>query len=370
METSPTAADRTPFRPIEPPARGAHAVVDLAAVAANWRIFQRLGGAAECAAVVKADAYGLGAAEVAKALAQAGARTFFTATLGEALAVRRTLGEGPSILALNGPAAGEWPHYCAATITPCLNSLEQAAIWSQNSAGAPVIHIDTGMNRLGLRADEVGRVKALLGGVQPWLVMSHLACASDPAHSMNEAQRQRFIATAAAFPGARLSLSASAGAQLGSNFAFDMIRPGIGLYGWDGMDQPTTPLAVCATVTAPVLQRRRILLGETAGYGATFAASRDMDAVIVACGYADGFFRSVSGAAGAAVGHDGRQLPILGRVSMDLLIVDASDAPDLNAGDAVELVGTTVTAQQVAAAAGSLPYEVFTNLVGAAMKGS
>jgi alanine racemase len=348
--------------------RGPQAVIALEAIVANWRAFQRLAGGAECAAVVKADAYGFGAQAVAPALAKAGARTFFTATLGEALAVRQSLGDGPTIIALNGPAAGEMPVYHQASLTACLNSLEQAALWAANPGRAPVIHIDTGMNRLGLRSDEVGEISSILSGALPSLVMSHLACASDPDHAKNAAQRALFVEAAASFGGVRRSLSASAGAQLGPDFAFDMIRPGIGLYGWDGMDRAAMALMPAATVTAPVLQRRRILAGETAGYGATFTAPRDMDAVIVACGYADGFFRSASGSGLACVGYQGKRLGVLGRVSMDLLIVDASAAPGLQAGDRVELLGPTVDAARVAAAAGTLPYEVFTTFVGRAAR--
>jgi alanine racemase len=364
LETSPTAAVPPPCQAIDR-SRGPLAHVDAAAIAANWRVFQKLGAAAECAAVVKADAYGLGADRAATALAKAGARTFFTATAEEAAQVRVALGEGPAIIALNGPAPGEECLYRDRQITPCLNSLEQAALWAQRPTLAPVIHIDTGMNRLGLRPDEVARAASLLGPTKPALVMSHLACASDPAHLLNARQRKTFIEAAKAFPSARLSLSASAGTQLGPAYAFDMIRPGIGLYGWDGMDTPTTPLSICVTLHAPVLQRRSILKGETAGYGATFTAPTDIEAVIVACGYADGFFRTMKG---ASVGHQGSQLPILGRVSMDLLIVDATDAPGLLAGDAVELVGETVRVEQLAAAAGTLPYEVFTTLIGRAAK--
>ena len=347
--------------------RGPRAVIDLGAVVANWTTFQRLGGTAECAAVVKADAYGFGAAPVAQALAKAGARTFFTATLGEALAVREAVGPGPAIVALNGPAGSELSFYRSAHITACLNTLPQAALWGQSGGGSPcVVHIDTGMNRLGLRPDEAAEAAALLAAAPPALVMSHLACASDAAHPMNEAQRDRFVAASAAFPGAKRSLAASAGAQLGPGFAFDMIRPGVGLYGWDGMDRPTTPLACAATVTAPVLQRRRVPAGETCGYGATFTAHRDLDAVIIACGYADGFFRTGSGA--AAVAFAGMRLPVLGRVSMDLLIVDATAAPGLSEGDGVEIVGPTATADTVAAAAGTVAYEVFTTFVGRAQK--
>jgi alanine racemase len=316
--------------------------------------------------VVKADAYGFGADPIAQALAKAGARTFFTATLGEALAVRAALGPRPAVIALNGPAEGELALYRQAGVTACLNSLAQTARWVESGGGPCVVHIDTGMNRLGLTPAEAAEAAALLRTTPPALVMSHLACASDPAHPLNETQRARFIAAAAAFPETKRSLAASAGAQLGTGFAFDMIRPGVGLYGWDGMDRPTTTLACAAQVTAPVLQRRRVKIGESCGYGATFTAPTDLDAAIVACGYADGFFRTGSGR--AAIAFEGRRLSILGRISMDLVIVEATLAPKLQEGAWVEIVGQTATAEAAAEAAGTVAYEVFTTFVGKAQK--
>jgi alanine racemase len=366
LETSPTGADPRPSLPTDPSLRPLRAVVDLGAIVANWKTFQRLSGAAECAAVVKADAYGFGAAPVAQALARAGARSFFTATIGEAMAVREALGPGPAIIVLNGPAPGEEGAFRGPGLVPCINSLGQAARWSQSRGGACVAQIDTGMNRLGLRPEEATEAAALLREEPPFLAMSHLACASDPANPMNEEQRARFIAAAAAFPQARRSLAASAGAQLGAAFHFDMIRPGVGLYGWDGMDCAATPLACAAVVTAPVLQRRKVRSGETCGYGATFLAPGDLDAAIIACGYADGFFRTGSGRAAVAFG--GEALPVLGRISMDLLIVDASACPALAEGDRVEIIGPTIAAEAAAAAAGTIAYEIFTTCVGRAGK--
>ena len=338
------------------------AIVDLASVVANWKTFQRLAGTAETAAVVKADAYGLGAAAVAPALAKAGARTFFTATVQEALTVRRALGPEPTIVALNGVMTQDAARASAAAITPTINSLDQARQWAGSNDAAPFLHIDTGMSRLGLRPEETGPAKDLLGGTAPALVMSHLACASTPAHPLNAKQRETFLAAALAFPGARLSLAASAGSQLGPAYTLDMIRPGIGLYGWDGMDEETTPLSAAVTVTAPVLQTRTVHAGETCGYGATFTAPHALTAAIIACGYADGYLRA--GSSHAHVGYQGQRLPVLGRVSMDLLIVDASAAPSLAAGASVELVGQTITAAAAAAASGTLPYELFTTFVG------
>lgn len=299
-------------------------------------------------------------------MAKAGVRTFFTATLGEALIVRAALGPGPAIIALNGPADGDIALHREHGVTACLNSLPQVARWAAAEGGPCVIHIDTGMNRLGLRPEEAPQAARLLQAKPPSVVMSHLACASDPHHPLNEAQRRRLIDAASLFPEARRSLAASAGAQLGPRFAFDLIRPGIGLYGWDGMDRPTTSLACAARVLAPVLQRRRVPAGETCGYGATFTAAADLDAAILACGYADGFFRTGSGR--AAIAYEGRRLRVLGRISMDLLIVDATDAPDLEEGAWAEIVGPAAGADAMAEAAGTVPYEVFTTFVGRAQK--
>jgi alanine racemase len=352
------------------PERRARLHVDLEAVRANWRTFQALAPTAQAAAVVKANAYGLGAGAVANALAAEGCRTFFTATFAEGAAVRAALGPGPEIIVLNGVAAEAPPDaFARFALTACLNCAEDLAAWTSDeaSAPAPVLHIDTGMNRLGFRVEDAPEARRALAdaGVTPSLVMSHLACASDPAHPMNEAQRIAFEGAAAAFPGIRRSLAASAGTQLGPAYHYDLIRPGIGLYGWDGMDAPTTPLRPAARVTAPVLQVRTVRAGETCGYGATVTAHRDTRAVIVAAGYADGFLRAASGRGYAAAVGDAR-LPLLGRVSMDLLILDAEAAPGLRVGDMVELLGPRAPLSDTAAAMGTLAYEVLTTLAGQA----
>ena len=310
--------------------------------------------------MVKADGYGLGAIAAARALAKAGARTFFTATFGEAFAVRRALGEGPRILVLNGPTPADVARFAAAQLTPVLNSMPQIALWA--GRGPAAIHIDTGMNRLGLAADELAPAAAALQDVSLVLVMSHLACAADVAHAMNARQRARFIDAAALFAKAPLSLAASAGALIGAAYRFDLIRPGIGLYGSGGLDAGNPPLACAARIEAPILQVREVGAGDSFGYGASFTAAKTMQAAIVAIGYADGYLRSLSGRGYGVFG--GAKCPILGRVSMDLTILDVSDCPDAAPGAMVEFLGPNAPLDDVARLAGTAPYEILTTFAG------
>lgn len=323
------------------------------AVVSNWRFFAGLSGA-ECAPVVKADCYGLGAETVAPALAAAGARSFFVATAGEALTLRRVLGDGPAIYVFNGASDADVASMRAARLVPVLSSPAQIALWPKDAPFA--LHLDTGMNRLGVKPNEISAVAGLL----PVLVMSHLACGGDKRHAKNEVQRALFAQLAASFPNARKSLSASAGALLGRDFAFDMIRPGIGLYGGGPMDTDNPPLATAATLEAPILQVFDLPAGDTVGYGATFTAASSLRAATCALGYADGWLRSLSGRGYGVI--RGATCPLLGRVSMDLVTLDISAAPDARAGEMVEFLGSNARVDDVAARAGTINYEVLTNL--------
>ncbi len=306
--------------------------------------------------MVKADAYGLGLEIAARALANAGARTFFTATLGEALRTRALLGEGPRIVALSGLESGPQA-FCEAGIVPTVNSAAEAAIWA--GLGPLALHLDTGMSRLGAPPEEDGAIRAALGPAAPSLVLSHLACSGDPAHPMNARQRARFVERIAGFGAAARSLSATGGALLGRDFAFDLVRIGIGLYG-GGLGPHEPALRAAARLTAPVLQIRDIQAGESVGYDATFRADRAMRVATLGAGYADGILRSLSGR-GYGV-FRGRICPVLGRVSMDLITIDASGADDLRPGDAVELLGPAAPLASVAQAAGTASYEILTSL--------
>jgi alanine racemase len=322
---------------------------------ANWKFFAAR-AAGETGAVVKADSYGLGADIIAPALAATGVRTFFVATLGEGLALRAMLGAGVAIFVFNGPAPGEAEAYYQANLVPVLNSPAQIALWD---SGVPhALHVDTGMNRLGLKPHELHAARDL----RPLVVMSHLACASDPAHAMNSAQRTRFTEIAAQFPAAKKSLAASGGTMLGLDYTFDLTRPGIGLYGGGALDEANPQLSTVATLEAPILQVFDLPAGASVGYGATFTAAAPLRAATVALGYADGWLRSLSGSGYGQLG--GATCPLLGRVSMDLVTIDISAVPHAREGDMVEFLGSNVKLDDVAARAGTISYEVLTNLSG------
>ncbi|WP_395647565.1 alanine racemase [Terricaulis sp.] len=356
--------DSETSRAAPPEPRLARLRVNAAAIADNWRFFKKLAPNAATAAVVKADAYGLGAPAAAKALAEAGARTFFTATFGEALRVRKALGDGPQIMVLNGPAANDAQHFAALKLTPVLNSLEQITLW--NGRGPAALHIDTGMNRLGIGPDELAQAATALKNTSLALIMSHLACASDMTHEMNATQRIRFIDAASLFPSAPLSLAATSGALIGADYHFDLIRPGIGLYGSGALDKDNPQLATTALVEAPILQVRDVAPGETFGYGATFTATRKMRTATVALGYADGYLRTLSGRGYGVIG--GGKRPILGRVSMDLIILDVTGCADARPGAWVEFLGPNAPLDEIASLAGTAPYEILTTFAGMVRK--
>ncbi|MDQ0464036.1 alanine racemase [Caulobacter ginsengisoli] len=324
----------------------ARLTIDLDALAANHALLRRLAGGAEVAPVVKADGYGLGAAAAARRLAAEGARSFHVARLSEGVSLRAALGPEAAIYVLDGATPGSVPALLAERLVPVLNSLEQVALWNQ--AGPAGLHVDTGMNRLGVRLEEAHG----LAGRPCELVISHLACADEPDHALNAIQLERFQAVRALFPGVKASLANSAGVFLGPDYVFDLVRPGIALYGGGG--QPG--LSAVATFEVPVLQVRDVPAGETIGYGATFMAGKPLRVAILAAGYADGVLRASSPA--GAVWLAGGRRRLLGRVSMDLIAVDVTDAPGVAAGDLAELFGPNLPVEDAAAAAGTLGYEL------------
>jgi len=358
----------------EGPSETAILTIDLDALAANYRRLRDLAASAECAAVVKADAYGLGMAQAAPALARAGCRTFFVATLAEAKALRTLLPQAV-IYVFAGLMPGTAELYRASELRPVLNSAEEIREWASFCAtrGEPLpcaVHIDSGMNRLGLSADEVDQV-ANVGDL--WqamtlsLVMSHLACADEPKHPKSETQRKTFDRLRARLPMTLASLANSAGILLGSDFAYDLVRPGIALYGGHPRRRGQNPFRPVAHLKGRVLQVRQVAPGETIGYGATRTMSRSSRIAVVSVGYADGFFRSLSakdGEEGLAAYFGPHAAPILGRVSMDLITIDVSSVPEevSRRGSWVELIGPNVPAHELAARAGTIDYEVLTNL--------
>lgn len=345
----------------------ARLTIDLGALAHNYRVLARVAGGAELAPVVKADGYGLGAVPIARRLRAEGARAFFVARLSEGEALRAALGDREcEIFVLDGladPAAAA--RLQAAALTPVLGSLDEIDGWAAaagaGSAAPCAVHIDTGMNRLGVPVGQAQAAAARLAaaGLDLRLVMSHLSYAAEPAHPRNAEQLSRFQAAAAAFPGARLSLSASAGAFLGPAFRFDVVRPGISLYGGGPQERPHPDLKAVAILEAPILQVRDVAAGQWAGYGAMFSAPRDMRIGVVAAGYADGVLRTSHRTARAFIG--GRPAP-LAIVTMDLIAVDLTDCPQAAPGDLVELLGPHALLDDCAAAADTVAHECLVRL--------
>ena len=344
--------------------------VRLGAIAENYRSFRRMAGAAATAAVVKADGYGLGARMVAPALAGAGAQTFFVARLEEGIALRPLL-PGARIFVLDGASPDAVPGFLSHRLTPVLNSLAEIAAWSAAAKVAhgaldAAIHIDTGMNRLGLPNGELATLaaegKTRLAGINLVLLMSHLACADDlgAEAAMNRRQLERFRIALAMLPPAPASLAASSGIYLGKDYHFDLVRPGIGLYG-AGPKGRENSMKTVVLLTARVLQLRRIDKGESVGYAATFHAKRPTMIATVALGYADGFLRAASNRGAAVIG--GVRVPLVGRVSMDLITLDVTDLKICpRPGDEAEFMGDDITLAEVAEAAGTSEYEILTRL--------
>jgi alanine racemase len=344
--------------------------VRLGAIAANYKTFRRLAGPAAVAGVVKADAYGLGAAMAATALTGAGCDTFFVARLQEGIALRPIVPKA-RILVLDGAPPDAVPALIAHRLVPVLNSLTDIAAWSaaarQGQGLEAAIHIDSGMNRLGLTATELselaGSWRKRLAGLDVVLWMSHLASADAPESRQNPEQLARFRAALAILPPAPASLASSGGVLLGKDYLFDLVRPGIGLYG--GHPQPgagENPMRPAAVLSGRVLQLRRIDKGEGVGYAATFHAKRPSMLATVALGYADGLRRALSNRGMAAFA--GSRVPIVGRISMDLVSVDVGAIPAtaIKLGDEVEFLGDTVLLDDVAEAAGTNAYEILTGL--------
>ncbi|MGZ8401617.1 MAG: alanine racemase [Methyloceanibacter sp.] len=325
--------------------------LDSAGLVANWRWLQRTAGVATGAAV-KADGYGLGAREVVARLGAAGCRDFFVSTWAEAEALG-PLPAGASLSVLHGVGPEDVEAALTSAARPVLNTASQVARWKQVAPDrACDVMVDTGMNRLGLRAEEIG----LLEGLRIDTLMSHLACA-DEDHVMNAVQRDRFAAVTATVPAKRYSLANSAGICLGAGFAFDLVRPGLALYGGIPRGEASGAIAQVVFPHAEVVQRRTVRAGESIGYGATWTASADTEAAIVNIGYADGYLRCFAGAGRAST--DGRSLPLIGRVSMDLVALDASAAPDLGEGEWVALDYDLPAASE---ATGLSQYELLTGL--------
>ncbi|SEQ67429.1 alanine racemase [Sphingobium sp. YR768] len=328
--------------------------LDGDALVSNWRWLSAMSGGAACGAAIKANGYGLGSVEVMRRLMQAGCRDFFVSNWGEAAAVEPLLEDGVSLSVLHGVRAEDMTQALASRARPVLSTPVQIARWRAAGGGDCDVMVDTGMNRLGL--DWRGDVAATVEGLEIVTLMSHLASADEDT-PLNATQLERFAALREQMSLRRYSLANSAGICLGSGYHFDLTRPGLALYG--GIPSPVAAPHLCAVVQpqVQVLQRRRLLEGDSIGYNATFTAQRDHEVAVLNLGYADGYLRGFSGRGAVIV--DGESLPVLGRVSMDLLAVDVSTKPDLAEGDWLDIAYDLGMAS---AASGLSQYELLTGL--------
>ncbi len=327
--------------------------IDLDAITANWRALDRLTDV-ETAAVIKADAYGLGAAKVGPALATAGARQFFVAAAEEGVILRRAIGEGPRISVFSGHMPGDADLIRAGDLTPLVNSVDQLLLHVENLPGHPFgLQLDSGMNRLGMEPAEWSAVRDIAVSQGPTLIMSHLACADDPGHSMNAQQLRAFNEMTEGVDIPR-SLAATGGVLLGAAYHFDLTRPGVGLYG--GL--PFADAVPVVTLDVPVIQVRDVAAGESVGYGNAFVADRETRVATVAAGYADGLIRAMG--AKARFTADGVVLPVIGRVSMDLITVDVTTLGVVP--EHLQLLGQHQSVDMVAEFAGTIGYEILTSL--------
>ena len=354
---------------------GGRLTVDLGALKRNWQALDKVSRGALTGAVVKADAYGTGITQSSKALYEAGARFFFAATPDEGIAVRAALPEDSHIFILNGLFPGAAPLYVGERLMPCLASIPMLEEWleaclARNQALPAALHFDTGINRLGFRLNEAGTVKRMIEqvGYSPQMIMSHLACADVPKHEKNRTQLALFASVMSQFPNVPASLSNSAGLMTNRDNHFQMVRPGIALYGGRAVASRRNPMAPVVTLEAPILMVKEVKTGESVGYGALQTMHRDSRIAIVGIGYADGFFRSLSGAdnhRGTNVVIGGVPCPVVGRVSMDMIGVDVTELRELPVpGAMAEIIGKTITVDDHADVAGTLGYEVLTSLKG------
>lgn len=344
---------------------GAVLEIDLGAVVANWRLLAGKVAPAACAAVVKANGYGLGAADVTRALLGAGCKRFFVATLDEGIALREAFGSRPEIAVFNGPLPGAAAEFAAAHLVPVLGDPGQIEAWAGLAVPGkphPVIHVDTGLSRLGLSAAEFAQNRDRIAALNPRLLISHLACADSPDHELNTVQRGRFLAARRSLPGVKASLAASSGIFLGPEFHFDAVRPGAALYGVNPCPGAANPMRPVVRLAAKIIQVRKIDRGDSVGYGAAHIMDGPGLLATAAIGYADGWPRSLShrGCGWLA----GRRVPLLGRLSMDLATFDVSAVPPekLYPGNEIELLGQRYGVDDAAADAGTIGYEILTAL--------
>ena len=347
--------------------------IDLGAIASNWKKLASMTVPVECAAVVKADAYGCGLEPVARTLLAAGCRTFFVADFNEGRSLR-AISPSATIYVLNGMVPGAAASFAEAALRPVINSTTELAEWDafisgRSWRGGAALHVDTGMNRLGVSAEEAVALAPRLHSENHGfaLLMSHLACADVPDHPMNDRQTRLFREIRILYRGVPSSLANSAGIFLGGTLYCDLVRPGIALYGVNPVPGKGNPMRPVIELKVRILQVRSVNRGDTVGYGASWTAARSGRIAIIAAGHADGLLRSATGSKGkpaAEVVIAGRRCPVAGRISMDVTAVDVSDLPEGAArrGDFATLIGEGSTVDDLAAGFGTVNYEVLTNL--------
>jgi alanine racemase len=370
------AARAQRFTPAAPapskPETGGTLTVNLAAIEANWRTLSYRLLTVECGAVVKANAYGLGLEAVTARLANAGCKTFFVADITEARRVR-SRAEDAAIYVLDGFAPDWGDGFIEANARPVINSTAELAEWdtfasARSWRGGIALHVDTGMRRLGVSAEEAAalapRIQSENHGIT--LLMSHLACADIPSHPLNAAQMQLFRELHSLYPGIPASLANSSGIYLGDPAHYDLARPGAALYGVNPTPGQPNPMKNVVELTGRILQLRTVASGETVGYGATWTAKRNSRIAVAALGYADGVMRSSSASnerpGGTAI-VAGQRCPIVGRISMDLVCIDVSDVTEaVHRGDMAMLIGPELLIDEVAETSGTIGYEILTRL--------
>jgi alanine racemase len=347
--------------------------IDLAAIAANWKRLYGMTIPVECAAVIKADAYGCGIERVVPALKKVGCRTFFVADLAEGRRVRAAAPESV-IYVLNGLMPGTAPAFAEANLRPVINSVTELAEWdtfvaTNNWREGAALHVDTGMNRLGLTPEESAAIapRVHAEGHGFTLLMSHLACAETLDHPMNDRQIRLFREIRILFRGVPSSLANSAGIFLGGTAHCDLVRPGIALFGGNPIPGQKNAMRPVVELKGRITQVRQLKKGDTVGYGASWTAARPSRLAIVAVGYGDGYFRSAAAAKGKAPANvtiAGKQCPLIGRVSMDLLAVDVTELPAgvARRGEFATLIGGDIGIDEFGAACGTIGYEILTNL--------
>lgn len=347
--------------------------IDLTAIGENYAILSALGKGAQCAAVVKANAYGTGVSQVATYLQAQGCKTFFVATLDEGIALRDRLPD-VSIFILDGLFPASSPMFLQHNLSPVLGSMEMLKEWSvsiRTSSTPPTaaLHIDTGMNRLGIGPDQFEQLldTDVLKNIKLDLIMSHLACADEPDNSRNQKQLEQFKSALEKLPSVPVSFANSSGIFLGSDYHFDLLRPGVALYGGRPNDRSDNAMHPVVTLTTRIAQIRTVEKGDAIGYGAFYVATRKTRLATLPVGYADGYPRALGSSnecKGASTYIGEYEAPLLGRVSMDLITIDITDIPEDKAilGADVELLGSHILVDDLADIAGTISYEILTSL--------